>query len=192
MDLQIAERVAVISGASRGLGLSCAKQLVLEGVNVVICARNGERLLESKRELAKLSSGRVEAVTVDIHSCDERPRVFELARSAFGTVDILVVNTPGGVSGLKPIEETQPEEWDVAIKSKFLTALALCQAVLPDMQKKKWGRIVNLNTVTALEPPADFSLSNATRLAALGLFRTLAMETAARGICVNSIVVGHT
>lgn len=102
------------------------------------------------------------------------------------------MNTPGGVAGLKTIEESEDKDWHLAIKSKFLTALALSRDVLPDMKKKQCGRIVNLNTVTALEPPAGFSLSNATGLAALGLFRTLAMETATRGICVNSIVVGRT
>lgn len=192
MDLGITGRVAIVAGSSRGLGFSCAKHLASEGVNVVICSRNEEPLFEAKRELDDLAQGKVEAVIADIHSAVDRTALFQKARSAFGPIDILVVNTPGGVTGLKSIAETKAGDWDLAIKCKFLTALALSQSVLPDMQKKSWGRIVNLNTVTALEPPPEFSLSNATRLAALGLFRTLAIETATSNITVNSIVVGHT
>lgn len=65
-------------------------------------------------------------------------------------------------------------------------------AVLPEILERKWGRIINLSTITALEPLEDFSLSNATRLACLGYFRTLALETAKNGVIVNSILVGHT
>jgi 3-oxoacyl-[acyl-carrier protein] reductase len=192
MDFGIIGRAAIVAGSSRGLGFSCAKHLVSEGVNVVICSRNEESLFKSKRELDELAQGKVEAVIADIHSSVDRADLFQRSRSAFGPIDILVVNTPGGVTGLKSIADTVASDWEVAIKYKFSTALALSQNVLPDMKAKRWGRIVNLSTVTALEPPPEFSLSNATRLAALGLFRTLAIETATSNITVNSIVVGHT
>jgi 3-oxoacyl-[acyl-carrier protein] reductase len=192
MNLGIVKRVAVVAAASRGLGFSCAKHLVSEGADVVICARNGQHLEQAKNERLHLGGGRVEAVAADVHCPKNRLGLFQLARSAFGAIEILVVNTPGGVTGLKTVEETSDQDWEVAIKSKFLTALALCQSVLPEMKKGGWGRIVNLNTITALEPPKNFSLSNATRLAALGLFRTLAVENASHGICINSVAVGHT
>jgi 3-oxoacyl-[acyl-carrier protein] reductase len=192
VNLNIYGRVAVVTAASRGLGFSCAKHLVAEGANVVICARNHESLTEAKRELTALGPGQVKAVPANIHSSSGRTLLFKRARKAFGAIDILIVNTPGGVTGLRSVADNEKKDWDLAIKAKFLTAVELCRTVLPEMRERGWGRIVNLNTITALEPPVDFALSNATRLAALGLFRTLALETAAEGIVVNSVVVGHT
>jgi 3-oxoacyl-[acyl-carrier protein] reductase len=192
MELGISGRVAVVIGASQGLGLACAKTFASENANVVICARNDDNLVEAREEIIKIGKGEVEAVRADIHQEDDRNRIFDHAQKAFGSVDILIVNTPGGVAGFKPAATTTRADWEQAIKCKFMTAVELCQAVLPQMRKKTWGRIVNLNTITALEPLEYFSLSNATRLASLGFFRTLAMEEAVNNVIINSIVVGHT
>lgn len=193
MDLGISGRTAVIAGGSRGLGLAAAKALAAEDVNVLICARDRDNSLARTRDqIAALYKGAVEAVKADVHEAKGRRRIFNRAAKAFGGVDILVVNTPGGVAGFKPVAETGKKDWHEALRCKFFTALELCQAVLPQMLERRWGRIINLSTVTALEPPEDFSLSNATRLASLGMFRTLAVETAGHGIAVNSVAVGHT
>jgi 3-oxoacyl-[acyl-carrier protein] reductase len=192
MDCGIGGKVAVVTASSRGIGLACAQALAAEGVHVVICSKNAKALDEGRAKIEAIGRGSVRAVVADIYDDAKRTEVFETAQSTFGPVDILIANTPGGVGGFKPICQLAPADWEKAIKYKFLTAVELCNAVLPQMRERKWGRIVNLSTISATEPLPNWALSNTTRLSAVGFFRTLALEVGADGITVNTILAGHT
>lgn len=192
MDYEIAGRVAVVTASSRGIGLACAEALSREGANVVICARNEQGLNEAESQIRRLGKGKVKAVKADIQAEAERSQIFKTALSTFGRIDMLVVNTPGGVAGFKSIDQLGQSEWETAIKFKFITAVELCNAVLPEMLKQQWGRVINLSTISAMEPLRDFALSNATRIAALSFFRTLALEVGREGVTVNTVLAGYT
>lgn len=192
MDYGIGGKVAVVTASSRGIGLACAQALAAEGVHVVICGRDARALDEARVKIRAIGGGEVRAVVADIYDEAKRTEVFETALSALGPVDILIANTPGGVGGFRPLNQLKPADWEKAIKYKFLTAVELCNAVLPQMLKRKWGRVVNLSTISATEPLPNWALSNATRLSAVGYFRTLALEAGANGITVNTVLAGHT
>ncbi len=196
MDFGVKGRVAIVLASSDGLGLACAEALGREGAHVLLCSRDRSRLQTAKGRIERASGALVETVAADIHNAEERRRIVNAAISAFGKVHILIVNTPGGqqgfhFSGFKPLAGYQPADWTAAIQAKLYTALDFAELVVPHMRSHKWGRIVNLSTITALEPIAQFGLSNTTRVAALGLFRTLALEVGTDGITVNSVLVGH-
>src|SRR5947209_8498015 len=192
MNCGIGGKVAVVTASSRGIGLACAQALAAEGAHVVICAKDARALNEARATIEAIGRGEIRAVVANIYEEGERAKVFETALSTFGSVDILIVNTPGGVGGFKPIHRLESADWEKAIRYKFLTAVELCNAVLPQMRARKWGRVVNLSTVSATEPLSNWALSNATRLSAIGFFRTLALEVGADGVTVNTVLAGHT
>lgn len=192
MNCGIGGKVAVVTASSRGIGFACAQALAAEGAHVVICGKDARALDEARVKIEAIGGGGVRAVVADIYDDAKRTEVFEIALSAFGPVDILIANTPGGVGGFKPICQLGPADWEKAIRYKFLTAVELCNVVLPQMRERKWGRVVNLSTVSAMEPLPNWALSNATRLSAVGFFRTLALEVGADGVTVNTVLAGHT
>ncbi len=192
MDLGIDGKVALITASSRGLGLGCAEALARDGAHVVICAKDAHWLAEVQSRLKQLERGRVEAVAANIHKEEDRARLLDAARAISGGVDILVANTPGGVGAFKPVSDLSTEEWEHAINCKFRTALELSRGVLPEMLSRRWGRIISISTISAWEPLRDWSLSNATRLASIGLLRTLALEAGPENVTANTLLVGYT
>ncbi len=197
MDFGMKGRVAIVMASSDGLGLACAEALAREGAQLVVCSRDTTRIQEAELRLEHIGGAKVVAIAADIHTADGRRRVVDAAVSGFGGLDMLIVNTPGGApgsnfSGFGLLMDYEPAEWMAAFDAKFFTALEFTRLAVPLMRARKWGRIVNLSTITALEPLPQFGLSNSTRAAALGLFRTLALEVGGDGITVNSVLVGHT
>lgn len=192
MDYQIGGEVALVTGASRGIGFACAEALAMEGAHVAICARSADALAEARGRISQNSRGQVIAIAGDIHNEVDRRRIFDRTVAELGHPSILIVNTPGGVAGFKPSESISDIEWDLAINAKFKTAVALTREVVGSMRERGWGRIVNLSTISALEPLEAFGLSNASRFAAIAFFRTLALEVGRNAVTVNSLAIGHT
>ncbi len=184
MDLGIEGRVALVMGASRGLGRGIAAVLAREGATVAIASRSLERLEEAAAEIP-------EGATPFVADTSDTDRLAALpgeVAAALGPVDILVLNTGGPPFG--GALDHGLDEWEEAYRSLVLAPRVLAEAVVPGMRERSWGRIVNVGSNTTREPNPALNLSNAHRMAAVGFLKTLAGEIAGDGITVNTVATG--
>src|SRR3954447_13222843 len=184
MDLGIDGRVALVMGASKGLGRGIAESLAREAAKVAIASRSRERLDAVVEELGPDVTGFV-ADAGDLDRLRELPAEVE---AALGPIDILVANTGGPPPG-GPLDNPV-EEWEEAYRSLVLGVRVLAEEVLPGMRERGWGRIVNVGSNSTVEPIPTLAISNAVRQAAVGFLKTLSREVAADGITVNTVVTG--
>jgi 3-oxoacyl-[acyl-carrier protein] reductase len=184
MDLGVEGRVALVMGASKGIGRGCAEALAREGARVAIASRSQERIEATAQEI---SSG-VRGFVADASDVDRLPALVEEVQEAFGPIEILITNTGGPPIG-DPLG-FERRTWEDAYRSLVLAPLTLIEAVVPGMRDRRWGRIVNITSATTREPAPGFMLSSSHRLAAIGAFKTLANDLARHGILVNSVAPG--
>ena len=185
MDLGIAGRTALVMGSSAGLGRGIASALAREGVRVAIASRSRDRIGEAAREI----EGEVVPFVADTDDLDRLAALPSEVAEAVGPIEILVTNTGGPPPG--GALDNSREEWDAGYRSLVLAPLALIDAVLPPMRESGWGRIVNVGSTTVREPAPGLVLSNAHRMAAVGLLKTLAADVAGDGITVNTVATGR-
>ena len=185
----LAGRVALVTGASRGMGFATARALARRGADVAIVARDGARLEEARERLAT-EHGRVAAIAGAVGGAAALARAIAAAREALGPIDILVAN--GGGPPAKPATELTDADWQAAIAPVLLFVPRLCRLVLPGMRERRWGRIVAINSVSTRQPIPNLALSNALRPAVVGYLKTLSQEVAADGVTVNAVLPGYT
>lgn len=190
MDLGLRGKVALVAAASRGLGRAIAEELGAEGASLVMCARGKEALTEASEAVRAASGVEVLSVPADVSRADDVTRLVRSAIARFGRIDILVTNAGGPPSG--NFESLGPEKWDDAVRLTLLSTVNLCREALPGMRQRKWGRIVNVTSITVKQPVDGLMLSNSLRAGVTGFARTLANEVAADGITVNNILPGYT
>jgi 3-oxoacyl-[acyl-carrier protein] reductase len=195
MDLQLQDKVAIITGSSRGLGLASAQALAAEGARVTLCARGGERLQEAaalvRRGAAAGAAGspgdRVLAVPADLATADGVARVVSQTVEAFGGVDILVNNI--GVGKGAGLLETPDETWQEAFDQTLFPALRAARAVLPSMKARGGGVMLFITSIWGRESGGRMTY-NAVKAAEISLAKSLARELAPANIRVNSIAPG--
>jgi 3-oxoacyl-[acyl-carrier protein] reductase len=186
LNLGIAGKVALVMGASKGLGRAIATALAREGARVAISSRSPERIGSVATELAVDTGADVRGFAADTEDVDTLPELVRRVRDDLGPIDILVTNTGG-----PPLGDTfERAEWERAYRSLVLAPMALIEAVVPAMREAGWGRIVNVTSVSTKEPIPGLMLSNSHRLAAVGAFKTLSRELAGDGILLNSVAPG--
>lgn len=186
MDLGLDGRVALVMGASRGIGRGIAAALAREGARVAMASRSAERIEEAAAEVGGGAVG-FEADSNDLERLAALPG--EVAERLGGPVELLVANTGGPPRG--GALENSLEEWEAAYRSLVLAPRALIEAALPAMRERGFGRIVNVGSSSIREPIAGLNLSNSHRMATAGYFKTLSREVAADGITVNTIATGR-
>lgn len=189
MNLGIDGKVAVVSGASKGIGFAVARALAAEGAHVVMAARTAE-VLDAAAAAIVADGGRVLAVPADMTTLVGVQQVIESAERAFGPVEIAVSNVAGPKS--KEFAVTTDDEFFDAYRSMVMSVAWLVRAVVPSMKERRWGRLVNIGSdcVRDVHREIPLVLANVTRPASLGLHKSLADELAAFGITVNTIGVG--
>jgi 3-oxoacyl-[acyl-carrier protein] reductase len=185
MDLGLDGRVALVMGASRGIGRGIAAALAREGARVAIASRSQEKIREAASEI----EGDVAAFVADAHDLERLARLPEEVDGALGTVEILVANTGGPPFG--GALDQRIEVWEEAYRSLVLAPVTLATAVVPQMRERGWGRIVNVGSTSTREPIPGLNLSNAHRMAAVGFLKTLSREVAGDGITVNTVATGR-
>jgi 3-oxoacyl-[acyl-carrier protein] reductase len=189
MDLGIRGRVALVTGASAGIGAASALALAAEGARVAVAARR-TALLEAVVDRAR-AAGAPDAAAFAVDLADEAS-VAELLRAAgerFGSVDILVANGGGPRPGT--YRDMELGDWDAAYRTVLRAMLQLVNGVLPSMTQRGWGRIVALTSSSVKQPIATIALSNAFRSALVSALKTLSGEVAPHGITVNAIATGR-
>lgn len=185
MDLGIEGRTALVMAASRGIGKGIAGALAREGARVAISSRSEEALRAAAEEIG----GDVRVFPADTDDLNRLQTLPSEVSDTLGPIEILVANTGGPPLG--GALDNSLEDWEAAFRSLVLAPRVLIEGVLPAMRERGWGRIVNVGSSTIREPIAGLTLSNANRLAALGLLETLADEVAGQGITVNTVATGQ-
>lgn len=189
MDLQLNGRVALVSGASSGLGLAIARELSQEGASVAMVARREDLLRKEAAELSAATSRRVLPVPGDVAEKGEAARVVAAAAEVLGPIDILVGNAGGPPSTV--FETTSDEQYLAAVNLNLMASIRLAHACVPGMRQRKWGRVIFLSSMAAKMPIGGLILSNTARAGLLGFAKTLANEVAKDGVTVNSVLPGH-
>lgn len=186
MDLGLKGRKAIVSAASRGLGLAAARSLAREGVNVVMNARS-EGPLEEAAQLIR-DEFEVEALPIaaDFNSADGRAAILE---TAGGACDILVSN-PGVRQVPTPYDEISSEDWRYWLEVHFLSSVEMMQAVAPGMKAQRFGRIVNMSVSFIKFPQVGFAHSHAARLALSGASAAMSRELIGHNVTINSVCPG--
>jgi 3-oxoacyl-[acyl-carrier protein] reductase len=185
VDLGIAGRTALVMGASRGIGRGIAESLAREGVKVAISSRSQDSLDAVAAEI----DGEVRGFAADTDDLDRLEKLPAEVEESLGAVDILIANTGGPSAGRSLDNEL--DEWEAAYRSLVLAPRVLIESVLTGMRQRGFGRIVNVGSVSTVEPIGGLVLSNAHRMAAVGLLKTLAREVAADGVTVNTVATGR-
>ncbi len=185
MNLGLENRVALVMGASRGIGRAIGAALAGEGAKVAIASRSLEKLEEARAEIGERATPFVGDAT-DLDRLAALPAEVEVT---LGPIEILVLNTGGPPFGGALDHELA--EWESAYRSLVLAPRALASAIVPGMRERGWGRIVNVGSSSTREPIPGLNLSNAHRMAAVGFLKTLAREVAADGITVNTVATGR-
>lgn len=190
MDLGIAGTRAAVAAGSAGLGLGAARALVAEGVNVVVCGRDVERLDRAVAELRGVAAPGTEALGTrgDVSTPEGASQFVDDAVSMLGGLEILVTNAGGPPPGTAT--GTDIEGYRRALDLNLLSTIAMAQRAVPHMEAGGWGRIVAITSVGAREPIPDLAASVVARVGATGFVKTLATELADRNITVNAVQPG--
>jgi 3-oxoacyl-[acyl-carrier protein] reductase len=190
MDLGIAGRVAVVTGASRGIGRAVAEALAAEGVALVLAARGAADLERTAAEIAATGAD-VIGVPADALDPDAAAALAAAALDRHGRVDVLV-NNAGGDSGRLAFHDLDDEAWERAYRLNVVSAVRLTRALLPSMRENRWGRIVNVSSYTARVPEPFCGPYAAAKAALVNLTRTLSRTYAVEGVVTNCVLPGLT
>lgn len=189
-DLGIKDRVAIVTGSSKGIGKAIAEGLAEECAGVVICSRDMARLKETVSDIEQSTGKKVLAVEADLTKKKDITTLVNTTVQHFGKVDILINNTGGPPSMV--FSETTDKEWNHAVDQLLMSIIHCCHEVIPLMKKQRWGRIINMTSFAAKQPQEGLILSNAIRAGILGLTKTLSNEYAADNILINAVCPGWT
>jgi 3-oxoacyl-[acyl-carrier protein] reductase len=190
MDLGIKDRVALVAAASKGIGFAAARELAREGVWVFICSRDQARASEAAQKIHDETGARVAGVGADVTDDQAMERFVSLARERAGRIDILVTNAGGPPAS--SFAQAQLKTFRQAFELNALSAIRLAKLVLPGMQAQKWGRIVNITSVSVKQPIDGLLFSNTVRAALTGWAKTVSNEVAPDNVTVNNVAPGYT
>jgi 3-oxoacyl-[acyl-carrier protein] reductase len=184
MDLQLDDKVALVTAASKGLGKASAMELAREGARIVMCARS-DVLESAAAEIREQTGAEILAVRADVTVPEDVDRLVQTTVDAFGRVDVLILNAGGPPPG--NFLDLTPQDWSDAVQLTLMSAVHLCYAVVPHMLERGSGSIVAIESISVKQPVDNLILSNAIRMAVIGMLKSMANELGPRGIRINSV-----
>lgn len=190
MDFGLKDRVAIVAAASRGLGFASALELAREGARVFLCSRVAERAAEAAKKIHEQTGANVAGFACDVTNGAEVEAFVNLATDRAGRIDVCVTNAGGPPA--KTFAETDLDLFRHAFELNALSAIRFAKLILPGMLERKWGRIINITSVSAKQPIDGLLLSNTVRAGLTGWAKTLSNEVAASGVTVNNVAPGFT
>ncbi|MFJ7747286.1 SDR family oxidoreductase [Peribacillus sp. NPDC097295] len=188
MDLYLQKKNALVLASSQGLGRAIAEELVKEGANVMLAARNEEKLAAVQKELSKLGKGKISYKVTDITKPDDIKSLVARMATEFGGIDILINNAGGPPGGT--FADFNDEDWQHSFELNLLSFIRTIRESLPHL-KQHGGKIVNIASSSIKEPIPGLLLSNTFRTAIVGLAKTLASELAPDKILINTVGPGR-
>jgi len=188
MDFGLTGRVALVTGASSGLGLAIARELAAEGARVALVARR-EAELAGAAAAIEAAGGTAVAIPGDVTEAGAAARLVARAEAALGPVEILLANAGGPPA--TTFATTTEAQYEAAIELNLMASIRLAHAAVPGMRERRWGRVIFLTSVAARQPIAGLILSNTARSGLLGFAKTLATEVARDNVLVNTVLPGH-
>ncbi|MCB9102519.1 MAG: SDR family oxidoreductase [Anaerolineales bacterium] len=190
MDLGLKDKVALVAASSKGLGRASAEAMAQEGAKVTICARNEAELTAARDGIAAKTGAEILAVNADMTNAEDIANVVQQTVDHFGGLHILVTNAGGPPAGY--FMDFDDAQWENAFNLSMMSGVRLIRAALPYMQQAKWGRIINITSLSVKEPIDNLVLSNSIRASVHGLAKTLAAQVGKDGITINNVMPGYT
>lgn len=189
MDFGLEGKAALVGGASKGIGHATAMALAREGCTVALCARNQETLDRARDEIRNETGSAVLSLICDMSRHEDIKAAVAAAAEAFGRLDIVVNNAGGPPMGT--FETLDERLWQHAIDQNLLSVVRTVREALPHLRRSGSGRVINITSVAVKQPIDGLMLSNATRLAVIGMAKTLSRELASMGVTVNNVCPGN-
>jgi 3-oxoacyl-[acyl-carrier protein] reductase len=190
MDFGLNARVALVAAASRGIGFAAALELAREGARVFLCSRDEARASEAARRIHDETGAAVAGIAADVTDEQAAEHFVALAREQAGRIDIVVTNAGGPAAST--FADANLDMFRRAFELNALSAIRLAKLVLPGMQAQKWGRIVNITSISVKQPIEGLLLSNTVRAGLTGWAKTVSAEVAADNVTVNNVAPGYT
>ena len=190
MDLGLRNRVAIVAAASRGLGFACARELAREGARVFLCSRQAAAAGDAAQKIHQETGADVAGFACDVTNDMDVQEFVKLVRERGGRIDICVTNAGGPPA--KVFADTDLDLFRKAFELNALSAIRLAMLVLPVMLERKWGRIINITSISAKQPIDGLLLSTTVRAGLTGWAKTVSNEVAAQGVTVNNVAPGYT
>ena len=185
--MSLSSRTAFITGASQGIGRTCALRLAKEGATVAVAARNQEKLNELVSEITA-AGGKAAAFTLDVANEDQVKETIKAVIAQFGKIDILVNNA--GITRDQLVMRMKRTDWDAVLETNLTSAYLCIQAVIPSMLKQRWGRIINITSIFGQMGQAGQANYAASKAGLIGLTMAIAREVGSRNITCNAIAPG--
>lgn len=190
MDLQLGNKIAAVAAASQGLGFAVARQLAREGAHVGICSRSEQNLETAARRIADETAQDVFTHVTDVSTADGAAGFVDAVASHFGDLHILVTNAGGPPAG--GYATTEIKHIERGFNLTMVSTIAMIKAAVPYMQKNKWGRIVNILSITAKQPELTLLVSNTMRAGLVGYTKSISQELAKDNVLINNVAPGYT
>ena len=185
----IKHKTAIITGASEGIGRAIAENLAKNGAKILLISRDEKNLLKLKSYLKKKYSSKVEILAGDVKDITLSKKIIDNTKSFFGDCDILINNAGGPPPG--SFLDHSEEIWNEYFNQNLLSIIRLTKLVVPQMKKNKWGRIINMASVSVKEPLSYLAMSNSIRAAVTTWAKTLSNDLGPYNITVNNILTGY-
>jgi 3-oxoacyl-[acyl-carrier protein] reductase len=189
MDLGLKGKVALVAGASQGMGRATALSFAREGAKVSICARGEGALNDAAAMIRRETGGEVLSMVADMSKADDIKRFVNTSAQHFGRVDVIVNNAGGPPPG--EFMKFTDDDWNNAYNLSFMSTMRMTREAVPHMRKVGGGRIINITSYAVKEPIAGLVLSNAVRSAVIGLAKTLSRELGGDNILINNVCPGR-
>ena len=188
MDLELKGKVAVVGGASKGLGRACAEALAQEGVKVALCSRSRPDLDKTAQEIRDATGAETLVFAGDLDRHETIRELIAATIDRFGRLDILVNNSGG--PPLARAHNATEEQWATAVQRSLLFFARMCREAVPHLKRQGGGRIINILASTVYQPIPNLALSGATRMGVVAFAKSLADEVGRDGILVNNVCPG--
>ena len=186
MEITLKDKIALVTGGSKGIGAAAAASLSATGARVAICARNFDELKLTAASIEQETGNKVFAVKADITSQQDIDKVIRDVERVFGPINILV-NNAGRTGTIGPFEDIDADEYLSVYDLNVVSMVRFIKAVLPGMKERRWGRIINLSSENGLQPDPDMTPYNLTKAAIINLSKSLSKSVGEFNILVNTV-----
>ncbi len=189
MDLYLKDKVAIVAASSKGLGKAAALGLAREGVKLTICSRSKEHIERTGDEISFQTETEVLSCQCDVSKTEDIKAVVSQTIEKYSKIDIMINNAGGPPVGT--FLDFSLEEWQKAIELNLFSTISFCNEVIPFMKRQRWGRIVNIASISVKQPIDGLILSNTVRAGVIGLAKTMSTEFAPYNVLINNICPGR-